>query len=167
MRKVKVKIEDDMEIYTTDYLDPRGEVNVDEKNNQSYLKNKEKAEKNIYEVEDTTNAEAISDVINLKKNIDSEPIEPGKAYKFFSEQDLGAIDTTLLDLEVGGMAQDTELLQNNAVIPLIKMERLAEELNQLEQDLIKLEKDDIPNTFSSEEDAKHYIKEVIYLRDEM
>jgi hypothetical protein len=44
---------------------------------------------------------------------------------------------------------------------------LAEELNQLEQELLEIEKHDIPSGFDEELDAKHHIREVGYLRDEM
>ena len=49
-------------------------------------------------------------------------------------------------------------------LPQIKLERLALELNQLEDELNELEKDDIPGAFGDENDAKNQIKEVGYLR---
>lgn len=52
-------------------------------------------------------------------------------------------------------------------MPQIKLERLAMELNQLEQELTELEKDDIPSSFGDENDAKNQLVEVNYLRTEM
>ena len=52
-------------------------------------------------------------------------------------------------------------------LPQIKLERLALELNQLEEELFEIEKTDIPGGFSDENDAHHHIKEVAYLRTEM
>lgn len=47
------------------------------------------------------------------------------------------------------------------------MERLALELNALEEELIELEKDEIPNVFEDEFSSKNQISEVNLLRQEM
>ena len=88
---------------------------------------------------------------------------------------MGAIqrEENLLDLQVGGMAggEDNQLVfssqYDNITLPQIKLERLALELNQLEEELQELEKEDIPGAFGNENDATHHIEEVNYLRNEM
>jgi hypothetical protein len=55
-------------------------------------------------------------------------------------------------------------LYDSQTLPQIKLERLAAELNQLEEELMELEKDDIPGSFGDENDAKNQINEVNYLR---
>jgi hypothetical protein len=47
------------------------------------------------------------------------------------------------------------------------LERLALELNALEEELIELEKDEIPNVFEDEFSSKNQISEVNLLRQEM
>jgi len=76
----------------------------------------------------------------------------------------------VLDLQVGGQAgEGAQGLQmfDTLTLPQIRLERLALELNQLEDELLELEKNDIPGGFSDENDAKCHIKEVDYLRTEM
>jgi len=52
-------------------------------------------------------------------------------------------------------------------LPQIKLERLAQELNQLESELMELEKEDIPSGLNQENDSRHQLKEIDYLRTEM
>lgn len=50
------------------------------------------------------------------------------------------------------------------IIPHLKLQRLAEELVFLEKELIELEKHDIPNGYSDENDSKNHLNEIEYLR---
>ena len=76
----------------------------------------------------------------------------------------------LEDLQVGGpAAKESELLtmSDSHILPQLKLERLAQELNQLEVELVELEKSEIPNNFSDENDSAHHLKEIDFLRTEM
>ena len=52
-------------------------------------------------------------------------------------------------------------------MPAIKLERLAHELDGLEKELLELEKSDIKNGYSDENDADKHIEEIEFLRSEM
>lgn len=52
-------------------------------------------------------------------------------------------------------------------LPALKLERLAQELNQLEKELFLLEKSDIPSGYGDDNDSSHHLKEIDYLRVEM
>lgn len=55
----------------------------------------------------------------------------------------------------------------NHILPQLKLERLANELNQLEEELRDLEKDDVPSAFGDENECKSHLKEIEIMRDEM
>lgn len=68
-RKVIVKVEDDMEIFTTDFINPEGAVEVEIRNEQSACDNKEKVEENLFGLRDNT-PERLVEINVLKKAID-------------------------------------------------------------------------------------------------
>jgi hypothetical protein len=79
-----------------------------------------------------------------------------------------------LDLQVGGEATREQQLyerihhpDESYILPQLKLERLAVELNQLEAELVELEKSDIPGGYSDENDSKSHLKEIDHLRAEM
>ena len=82
------------------------------------------------------------------------------------------MEEQLIDLQVGGQALDDVQFQvsdqfENLTLPQIKLERLALELNHLEEELNELGKDDIPGAFSDENEVSNQIQEVNLLREEM
>ena len=52
-------------------------------------------------------------------------------------------------------------------LPALKLERLASELNQLEDELKELEKWDMPGGYNDENDSQFHMKEIDFLRVEM
>ena len=58
-------------------------------------------------------------------------------------------------------------MSDNHILPQLKLERLAQELNNLELELNELEKSEIPNNFSDENDSSNHLKEIDFLRTEM
>ena len=90
----------------------------------------------------------------IKENIVDKDVDFKNLIKFYNDQEFLASknESSLLDQQAGQAAKDMSLGENQT-LPQIKLERLANELNQLENELRDLEKDDIPNQYNSEFDS--------------
>ena len=167
-RKVIKKEDDDMEVFMSEASQKPEVLNLEVRNEELAQQARQKVVNDIYTSSPTKD---VMDQSKFKTNIKEEAIDAIDAYKFFNQQELMAVQNEdVLDLQVGGQAgEGAQGLQmfDTLTLPQIRLERLALELNQLEDELLELEKNDIPGGFSDENDAKCHIKEVDYLRTEM
>lgn len=172
VRNVIVKEEDDLEVFVSDPTDGKEPKNIDDRNQQQAEQAQSSVKDQIY---GAFNPDRKVEMAKVKGKIDNDQIDAGKAYLIFTELEKDAIqrENNLHDLQVGGQAyeEQNELMNNDMynqhTLPQIKLERLALELNQLEEELTELEKDDIPSAFGEENDAKYQLGEVGNLRDEL
>ena len=97
-------------------------------------------------------------------------------HKIYADHEKEAVrrEAELRDMQVGGQAaREQELYERvtcpdeSYVLPQLKLERLAEELNQLEEELRALEKTEIPSQIDDENDSINHIREIEFLRTEM
>ena len=97
-RKVIVKVDEDMEIYTSDAAN-----------------NKDLATENKQRSAALQAALASAIPANEKAQVIEEAIQASSAYRFFTDQEHGAIqqEQHLLDLQVGGMSAESYLELNN------------------------------------------------------
>lgn len=90
-RKVIAKVEDDMEIFTTDHTENPSLVDLEKRNTESSQLGKKQVLNDIYPESLGGDVDKEFDMLTLKKAINEEEIQAALAYKFFNEQEYQAV----------------------------------------------------------------------------
>lgn len=169
-----------MEVFVSDFGSNPEKVDLERKNDESSVNVRRQVVNEIFDtrkdshMDKSSKQQRLLDIQNFQTQIKDDAINAEYAFKFFNEQEYMAVERqqNLLDLQVGGQAyEDHNILSASLLdqhtLPALKLERLAIELTQLEEELYELEKTDIPSGYSDENDTQNHIEEIEHLRIEM
>ena len=107
-RKVIAKVEDDMEIFTSDHTADPKLIDLERRNAESSEAGKNQVLEEIYPSAFGGDVDKQFDMQALKNAIVEEEIQAANAYRFFNEQEYQAVvrQQEALDLQVGGQASE-------------------------------------------------------------